>query len=252
MNLLITFIDAQIGLSRLFDRLLPLKFSIDGNRHFLTEFAPGYLKSDMKVYDVGGGKNPYITLKQKRELSLVVVGLDIDKGELEQAPDDIYDEIIRADIMEYKGKRDADLVICQSLLEHVRDVDRAFASIASMLKPTGRALIFVPSKNAVYARLNKIMPEAIKKKILFSLYPQTRRNQGFKSYYNRCSPRDFRKLARRNGLQVEESEFYYVSSYFSCFFPIYLIWRIWVLIFYIIAGTQAAETFSMALRKRPD
>jgi hypothetical protein len=42
---------------------------------------------------------------------------------------------------------------------------------------------------------------------------------------------------------------YYRSSYFSFFFPAYLAWRAWLLLFHTLAGEQAAETFTVVLQK---
>jgi 2-polyprenyl-6-hydroxyphenyl methylase/3-demethylubiquinone-9 3-methyltransferase len=177
MGAIRAIIDGQMRLCRSFDRLLPARYSVDGNRHFIDVFVPKYLKSNMTVYDVGGGKTPYITIEKKWELSLVVVGIDIDADELRRAPEGVYDETICADITRYQGKGDADLVICQALLEHVKDVDAAFAALAGILKPGGRVLVFTPSKYALYALLNRLLPETLKKRLLFSIF-QDRRNQG--------------------------------------------------------------------------
>ena len=48
---------------------------------------------------------------------------------------------------------------------------------------------------------------------------------------------------------MEEERFYYVSSYFSVLFPIYIMWRLWVLLAILLVRHQAAETFAVALRK---
>jgi 2-polyprenyl-6-hydroxyphenyl methylase/3-demethylubiquinone-9 3-methyltransferase len=241
-------INGQIWLSYRFDRILPECYRIDGNQDFLHSFAPKFLQPNLKIYDVGGGQWPYISEKVKAELQLKVCGLDIDQNELNKAPAGAYDEVICTDITKYEGKEDADFVICQAVLEHVRDVDRAFAAIASILKPGGRAAIFVPSRNAVYARLNLLLPQNFKKKMLYAIYPH-QVGGGFPSFYNRCTPREFEDLARHHGLVVEEKRYYFTSDYFAFFFPAHVIWRLWVLMFRFIARNQAAETFCMAFRK---
>jgi hypothetical protein len=83
---------------------------------------------------------------------------------------------------------------------------------------------------------------------LFTLFPESRRHQGFRSYYNRCTPRDFRRIAGECGLSIMEERLYYESAYFTFFVPIHILWRIWVLVFYALTRDQAAETFSMAIR----
>lgn len=248
MTLIRTLIDWNIKSSRAFDQMLPEKYRIDGNGFFINHFAPGYLATGLTVYDVGGGKQPFVSVDLKRRLQLTIVGVDIDQGELDRAPAGVYDRAIRADITQFRGQGDADLVICQALLEHVKNVDDAFASIASILKPGGRALIFVPSRNAVYARINLLLPQSLKKRLLHTIYPKTREAQGFPSYYDQCTPRDFRRLAQKHDLNVERESFHY-SSYFAFFFPLYLLWRLWILGFHALRAEQAAETFSMVLVK---
>jgi len=141
-------------------------------------------------------------------------------------------------------------VLCQAVLEHVKDVENAFAAISSILKNGGLALIFVPSRNAVFARLNIILPQNVKKAILHYVYPNTARDQGFPSYYNKCTPLEFKQLARDNNFSVIEERFYFKSGYFTFFFPAYLVWRLWILLFHFLLKEQAAETFSIVLKKR--
>lgn len=244
-------IQVNIIISHAFDRMIPDKYRIDGNRFFVEEFAPFYIKDNLTVYDIGGGKTPHISREKKHKLNLNIIGLDIDQNELNRAPVDAYDATICDDIIQHQGHGDADLVICQALLEHVKNVDQAISAIASILKPGGCALIFVPSRNAIYARLNLLLPQNIKEWLLYTIYPKTRESQGFPSYYNQCTPRDFRRIARKHNLSIEKESFHYISSYFSFFFPLHILWRIWIIGFHVLAGEQAAETFCMALIKRP-
>src|SRR5262249_9719381 len=74
----------------------------------------------------------------------------------------------------YRGSSEADLVICQAVLEHVADTGSAMSCIASMLKPGGVALLFIPSRNAAFARLNLALPSGFKRALLHGLYPSTR------------------------------------------------------------------------------
>jgi SAM-dependent methyltransferase len=175
------FIEFQTRLSGRFDGLLPEGFRIDGNREFLDKLVPAFLQPRTVVYDVGGGENPVVGPERKTELDLRVIGVDIDGGELASAPAGSYDQTVCADISGYQGPEDGDPVICQALLEHVRDNGAALRAISTILKRGGRALIFVPSRNAVYARLNLLLPEALNRKILFTVFPETRRDHGFRA-----------------------------------------------------------------------
>ena len=245
------FIQWQARLSRQFDRLLPDAMSVDGNYEFRTEYAISHLRTHPNpvVYDVGGGKNPYLSLELKRQLNATVVGLDISQTELDAAPPGVYDQTVCADLTLYQGRQDADFVICQTLLEHVRDVNKAFEALAGILKPGGVLLVFVPSRNAIFARLNLLLPEKLKRLLLFAIFPQTKRDQGFPSYYDRCTPAAFKKLAQEQTLVVIDCRLYYCSMYFSFFAPLHILWRTWLYLFKRVDEEKAAETFAMALSK---
>ena len=240
---------SQTRLSRKLDEILPSQYAIAGNADFVDSLVPRYTFAGAVAYDVGGGKNPLIDAARKARMGLKIIGLDIDAGELAAEPPGRYDSTICADISSYRGDRDADLVICQALLEHVLDTGKALEAIASILKPGGLALLFVPSRNAVYARINLLLPQRLKELILFGIYPHMRRSQGFPAHYDRCTPAAFETLALSKGLRAGERRVYFKSDYFRFCFPIHAFWRLWVLLFRSLAGDQAAETFSLVLRK---
>ena len=244
-----SFIRWNIRCSNAFDRLLPEDYRVDGNSDFRRGFVDRWLRPGVRIADIGGGKNPFINAGRKVELGAYVTGIDISASELANAPVGAYDATVCADIGRYQGTADADLCICQAVLEHVQDVEAAFHSIAGTLKVGGVALIFVPSRNAVFARLNLLLPEGLKRWMLHTIFPQSASDQGFRSYYDRCTPRDFTRLAAASGMVVEEARHYYVSAYFTFLVPLHMVWRAWVVLFRRVAGTQADETFSMALRK---
>jgi len=250
MGLFRKAIDNQILWSNRLDRLLPHAFRIDGNQDFIHNFATPFLTPGALVYDVGGGKQPMISVESKKELGIRVVGVDIDENELHSAPAGAYDSVVCCDITHYQGRGDGDVVLCQALLEHVTDTARALRAIESILKPGGVALLFVPSANAVYARLNRLVPERLKRSILFHLFPGAAQAQGFRAYYDRCTPHGIRIVAGDLGLLTERMQLYYRSDYFAFLAPLYAIWRAWTLAFYAIDREQAAETFSVALRKQ--
>ncbi len=242
-------IEWQTRMSRGFDRLLPRHFRVDGNRDFIDRLVPEYTRRGMLVYDVGGGKNPVVSRARKAEMALGTVGLDIDTNELASAPQGLYDETVCADIASYRGSGDADLVVCQALMEHVPNAERAVRGIASILKPGGRALLFVPGRNAVYARINRALPQGLKRRILFWLFPEMTRDHGFPAYYDRCTPAGLAGLARKYRLVPERTHVYFQSDYFRFCLPLHVLWRAWLLLFRSLAGDEAAETFTMVLRR---
>ena len=243
-----SLIRSQTYLSRRFDMCLPARFTIDGNQDYLR-MTPSRINAGTTIWDLGGGKHPLIDPAVKGDKRLRVVGLDISAEELTVAPAGAYDEIVVADISKFRGRGDADLVFCQALLEHVRDTAAAFEGISSILKPGGTAIVFTPSRNAAFARLNLLMHQRLKERLLFAIYPDARGQQGFPAYYDRCTPREFRRMAEAAGLRVTDVHLYYQSNYFNFAFPIHLVWRFWVLLFALVAPDSAAETFTMTFKK---
>jgi SAM-dependent methyltransferase len=251
MQLLRSFINWNRKASQWFDRVfLPASYGVDGNRDYVGNLVRTYVRAGDLIYDVGGGKNPFFSAEEKRGFSIRVTGIDISEQELARAPVGAYDERLACDIAEVAGHQDGDVVICQAVLEHVKDTENAFKAMASLLKAGGKALIFVPSRNAVFARINLLLPQKMKEGILYGIYPSTRKSQGFPSFYHRCTPRDFMELSRENGMEIEHVRYYFKSSYFEFFLPAYILWRLYQGIAVLLIGNHAAETFSMVLTKR--
>ncbi|SMQ76587.1 2-polyprenyl-6-hydroxyphenyl methylase / 3-demethylubiquinone-9 3-methyltransferase [Sphingopyxis terrae subsp. ummariensis] len=252
MGLARVFIDMNVRLSRAIDGLLPSRLRRDGNRTFLADFAPHALQPGAVLYDVGGGSQPFVNGAAKQQYDMTVIGLDISADEMANAPAGIYDRMIATDLCTYRGDGDADVVMCQATMEHVPDGAGAIAAIASILKPGGRAFIFAPSRNALFARLNLLLPQAVKEKILFALFPaKATGHDGFPAFYDNCTPRQIAALAAKNGLVVEQRVLFWTSSYFTIFVPAYLVWRAYQGLSYLFRGDNAAETFIFVLAKPP-
>jgi 2-polyprenyl-6-hydroxyphenyl methylase/3-demethylubiquinone-9 3-methyltransferase len=245
------FIQWQIAIGRRFDSWLPQSWRLNGQADFQNDVVPPHLTRGMSICDVGGGKRPYITAEMKNRLDLRTIGLDIDQHELDSAPEGSYTSSLCADIATYRGHHDMDLVICQAVLEHVPKARLALQSIRSMLRPGGTALIYLPCRNALFARLNLLLPEKLKRTLLFTLFPASAKVCGFPSYYDRCTPAEIARLASQEQLLVQETRAYFYSQYFMPFFPFHLLWRAWSVLSRAVIGNEAAESFTIIL-KCPD
>jgi ubiquinone/menaquinone biosynthesis C-methylase UbiE len=249
MGVFAQLVKFNIKASRLFDQMFPARLRVDGNSEYCANLIWQHVHSGQHVYDVGGGKQPFFSVEMKNMHALRITGVDISAEELGRAPAEAYDDTIAADICSFRGKQEADLVICQALLEHVPDTNAALGAIASILRPGGTCVLFVPCRNAPYARLNLLLPESWKRFILFALFPSTRYAQGFRSYYDRCTPSQFSAMAERAGMKSVELRRYYMSSYFSFFLPLFAVWRLWTVLMITLRADDWCETFSMVLRR---
>lgn len=244
------FVGLNRRLSAAIDSLLPETLRRDGNGTFLREVLPHAVRPNDLVYDLGGGSRPYLSTERKSALGARVVGLDIDAAELAAAPAGAYDRVIAHDLCTFQGAGDADVIICQATLEHVPDTAGAMRAMASTVRPGGRIYIFAPCRNALFARLNRVLPEDLKRRLLFALFPHKGEgHDGFKAYYDRCTPSQIEALARANGLHVEQRRLFWMSSYFTVLVPAFLAWRLMQLLSYLVMREDAAETFIYVLRK---
>lgn len=248
MQLIQMFFRLNRNASRWLENRFPVNLTTDGNHNFRIDFARRHLRGG-KILDIGGGKQPFLDIEEKQKIGAHVTGLDISSSELQRAPRGAYDEIIVADICEYRGNGNADYVVCQALLEHVPDARGAIYAMASSLKSGGKVVAFLPCRNAPFARLNLLLPESWKRRILFFLYPKARHAQGFPAYYNECTPDRIGSLCQDAGLRIVELRRYYCSSYFQFFFPLQLLWRLWTLVVYGCEFGELCETFSFAAQK---
>lgn len=249
------FINSQIFLSKKFDEIfLPAFMSVVGWREFYMQHVPAQVEMAQKIYDIGSGKRPSVylaNLSQEKRHGKDIIGVDISEEELNLAPEGFYTNRITADICNFHGKEDGDLAICGCLLEHVADMKAALRGVYSCLAPGGRLLIFVPSRNALFARLNMVLPENFKNWMLKRLYPQHESDFiGFKAHYDCCTPEKISKILSGMDMEIEVLDHYYFSNYFMFFSPVHVIWRLYQLIIIQLGWKNGAENFIVVARKK--
>lgn len=243
------FIRLNQAWSKSFDKyFVPKSWTIDGLKDYVNNVVPPLIKDSSKICDIGGGKRPFVGTEVPKKNSYYILGIDIDKDELDLAPPDIYDKTVVADIGATKldievGK--STLVICEAVLEHVKNNKRALNNISKLTQKNGQIALFIPSRNALFAVINRYMPEKTKKTILYNIFPETKHAQGFPAYYDMCTPSQIKSLFIKNGIKTTEVKCYFHSSYFSFFLPLHIFWRLYQLCCYLIIGNDAAESFSI-------
>lgn len=248
------FFDLNRRASRAVDRALPAAARVDGNRTFRETVPTWVARPGAKVYDIGGGSRPAVSPEVKARFGLTCVGLDIEAEELSKAPPGGYDETIVADICTFRGRQDGDVVLCQAVLEHVEDAGKAIEGLVSLLRPGGELHIFVPCRNAAFARLNLALPQQAKIRLLHTVSPteDVIEHQGFPVRYDRCTPRDFRAELAALGCSDIRIRTFWMSTYFFAFLPAYVAWRAWQGVARAVLRENGAETFIASARAPVD
>lgn len=222
------FIKANIKLSELFEKLF---FFEKNDGVLLTKFFDKFHR-DSVVADVGGGKKPAKIILERQDINVASYdGYDIDIDELNLAKEH-YNEVFRIDLTEHMNDRlvkKYDYVICRNTLEHVDDAAQAVKNLSLMLNEDGCIYLKLPCKHAIFANLNLVLPQEIKKKFLHFIFPW-KIGDGFPVFYDKSTPNDYTKLLEDCGFKIKEIRLIKWSSYFSFFFPFYVFWRLITLI----------------------
>lgn len=243
------FIDWNRKLSHRLDTRLDTKARrIDGCGDFLA-VVQAYLRRGMTVLDIGGGKTPVIPLELKASYRLRIVGMDISQEELNAAPPGCYDQAICGDVSTATRLPEADLAVCRSVTEHVREPGAMYANLYRALVSGGVSINFMPNKFAPFALLNAAVPNRIAKPIADFFYPQMKGGQGFPAYYRRCYPSAMGRLLRKTGFEKVEFRLYYRSEYLSFFLPLHACELTYQLLTSRIGLPNLCETFTVIARK---
>jgi len=176
------------------------------------------------VVDIGGGRGAPFARHRRNPQDALIVGIDILPAPL--AENRSIDLRVAADASRSIPLKDAsvDVVATRSVLEHLSGSGAIFGEIHRVLRPGGVCLHVFPTGYAPFALINRLLPNALARRLLHTLFPEWASECGFRAYYNDCH---FPEIVRRHsaaGFAVSRIEFrYYQSIYFKFFVPFYLI-----------------------------
>ena len=139
------------------------------------------------VLEIGAGANPTLPVATVRRLGLTYTTNDISPAELDKA-DRAYERLCH-DLSEADPPVDLrdsfDFVFSRMVNEHVRDGERYYRNIATLLKPGGVTVHWFSTLYALPFIGNRLMPEFISDRVLDVLAPRNRSDHGkFKAYYS--------------------------------------------------------------------
>lgn len=207
------------------------------------------LKNNSSVLDVGAGKNCLFAKYKNKNFKLI--GIDISDDELMHNIE--LDEKIMADITKEipLPTNSIDLVVSRSVLEHLSDLENFIKQTKNVLKPGGYTIHLLPSKFAIFALINQLLPAKISKAVINSFYPESLGICGFPAYYNRCYYSAIEELYKNNGFEVESIKTsYFQSQYFRFFMPFYLISALYESLVYKLNLKNLAAYLLIIARKK--
>jgi ubiquinone/menaquinone biosynthesis C-methylase UbiE len=180
----------------------------------------GFAEGGRVILDVGGGARCAFA---NECAGSHIIAVDISASEL-QKNQDVADRKV-ADVTQRIPVPDnsADIVSSRYVLEHLKGADRFAIEAFRVLKPGGVFITLFPNKYAPFSVINRILPVSVARRIAYALKEQAAEFGIFPAYYERCSPRAFRRLLESEGFTaVNVRVAYSQSSYFNFFLPLAL------------------------------
>lgn len=228
------FFDANRRLCDWIEDRLPRDFTLNYNRLFVDTVAAKINRTSGKiVVDVGAGKTCHFLSKLGAESRPVLIGVDVAEEEIRDNGDlamRIVGDVARGPLFRTDS---IDFLVSRSVVEHLPDNAAFVAHSARALRSGGYFIHLFPGRYAPFAVINRLLPDAVARALLYFFFPEFRDPCGFKAFYDRCYYSAMAKALTDNGLVVESIHLrYYQSLYFKFFAPFYLISLLYDLLVY--------------------
>lgn len=246
------FLDANRSLCAALDRVWPYplanvfweSYVQDASRMALEAKPP-------KVVDVGAGKEtPYASLLPPGGTTLV--GVDVLPEDMEQ--NSALSERLVADLVADgfpERAKNAGLITSRMVLEHIPDQGKFAREVHDALAPGGQTIHLFAARYSLFATLNRLLPEAASRRLLFALRPESVEVGGFETYYDRTHALAAEQVFRDAGMvDVRTDVSYQVSQYFHFFFPLFVVARMWETALHA-SGKKNLGAFVKLVGRRP-
>lgn len=252
MALLRWFITVNTALCAALDRVWPYPLAANFWSNYVEEAGKrAKTAQPRRIVDVGAGKEtPYAALIAGSDAALI--GVDVLPEDMEENP--ALSERLVANIVTEglpDGAKGAGLITSRMVLEHVPDQAKSAREIFEALEPGGSTVHLFAARYSLFATLNRILPEALAKQVLFALRPESVEVGGFQTYYDRTHALAAEQVYREAGFEdVETLVSYQVSQYFHFFFPAFVVARLWETLLHV-SGKKNLGAFVMLSARRP-
>lgn len=205
-----------------------------------------------RVIDVGAGKVWHFPNYYKEWYDIHLIGMDIDATET--VGNSALDEKIVGDVVEGipVEPNSVDLVMVRSGIEHFSDNERFLHNAFIALRPGGFLVAVFPNRYALFAVINRLLPQRIAKMVLRTTLGTDGSDEGlgFKAYYDRTNYGSFRKMYARVGFNaIYHLPAFYGSYYFQFFVPLFLLSYVYDSIRMVIGNSSLADYHLWILQK---
>lgn len=252
MALFTRFFDLNRRVCRWIEGKMPEKFVRSFNALFIDVVADHINKTQKAlVVDIGAGRECHFRENISETASPYLIGVDIDETEI-RANADLHARAV-CDVAQNRvfANKSLDFLVSRSVVEHIHDNAAFVAHAAQMLKPGGKFIHLFPGRYAPFAIVNRLLPDAVARKILYFFHPHFRDPCGFKPYYDRCYHSAMEQMLIENGFEIEVIERrYYQSLYLDFFLPFYLVGLLYDYLAYLSGIKNLASQLLVVARKR--
>jgi ubiquinone/menaquinone biosynthesis C-methylase UbiE len=250
MNPIRAFIAANVRASRALERRLPQARERMQLRYEEEVARRMNERPRLVVVDVGGGRTCHFAKYREPALETRIVAVDVSPEELELNEDVDEKRVADATLDLPFGDGEVDLLVSRSVIEHLPDTDAFFRNCARVLKPGGLTMHVFPSKFSPHALLNQALPHGIAKRVVHTVFPESKGILGFRAYYDGTYADEVVRRLQAHGLEVVDVEVdYYQSEYYSFLLPAYVASAAYELIVRALGFRNLAAAVLVVARK---
>jgi hypothetical protein len=222
-------------------------------RSELSKLVDGGAK---RIFDIGGGAIPALTLRRIEASGLEYVLVDESAEELRRAPAGY--EGVQADVLDREAlsrlvneRGPADGVITCWAAEHIRDGERFHRNVFELLRPGGRAVHLFSTLYALPFVVNRVLSSEQSAKLLARVQPE--RKAKFGVYYSWCRGPTARQLAglRAIGYTVRSYTGFFGHAFYARVKPLNWVHRRFAQTL-VDHPVPALTSFALVVLERPD
>ncbi len=184
-------------------------------------------RPNQTVVDVGAGKVTPYAAGLEHQPGRRLIGVDV--LEADMAENRALDERIGLDLMgsDWPFDSNVDVLTSRMVLEHLADTQLFADKVATALSPGGRTVHLFAGRYSLFAIANRLLPERVAQRVLFTLRPSSADCGGFKTYYDKTHPSAIQQVFEHSGLRTRDVLVSYeISQYFWFCFPLFMLVRI--------------------------